>query len=156
MRRKEKEITDRHEINQILGQARVCHVAFARDNEPYLVPLFYGYDGRHLYFHTAREGRKLEFLAANDRVCFEVERQVEIVARDQACNWSATFESVIGCGRATELTGVEEKRYGLDLIMGHYSDREWAYAPSVFESTRVWSIEIESLTGKRSRPKVIP
>ena len=156
MRRKEKEITDRHEINQILGQARVCHVAFARDNEPYLVPLFYGYDGNRLYFHTAREGRKLEFLAANDRVCFEVERQVEIVARDQACNWSATFESVIGCGRAMELTGVEEKRYGMDLIMRHYSDREWTYAPSVFESTRVWSIEIESLTGKRSRLKVIP
>ena len=156
MRRREREITDRQEIDQILEESRFCHLAFARDNEPYLVPLFYGYDGNRLYFHTAREGRKLEFLAANDRVCFEVERQVEIVARDQACNWSATFESVIGCGRAMELTGVEEKRYGMDLIMRHYSDREWTYAPSVFESTRVWSIEIESLTGKRSRLKVIP
>jgi nitroimidazol reductase NimA-like FMN-containing flavoprotein (pyridoxamine 5'-phosphate oxidase superfamily) len=153
MRRKEKEITDRQEIDQILAEARVCRVAFARDNEPYLVPLFFGYDGSRLYFHTAREGLKLEFLAANPRVCFEVERAVEIVSRDQACNWSAYFESLIGCGQVTEMTKIEEKEYGLNQIMHHYSGQDWQFDPSQFASTRVWCIDIESLTGKRSQPK---
>lgn len=156
MRRKEKEITYRSEIDEILHQAQVCRVAFAREDEPYLVPLFYGYDGSRLYFHTARDGRKLEFLAANPRVCFEVERQVEVVARDQACNWSAHFESVIGCGRVTELLGREEKEVGLNEIMRHYSDKEWPYDPSVFERTRVWCVEIDSLTGKRSNVTAMP
>jgi nitroimidazol reductase NimA-like FMN-containing flavoprotein (pyridoxamine 5'-phosphate oxidase superfamily) len=151
MRRKEKEITDRREIDEILTEARICHIAFARDDEPYLLPLFFGYDGNCLYFHTAKQGRKLEFLAANPRVCFEVERDVEIVARDQACNWSACFESVIGCGHVAELVGNEEKQAGMDQIMRHYSDREWAYDPSLLAVTRVWRLEIAALTGKRSR-----
>jgi nitroimidazol reductase NimA-like FMN-containing flavoprotein (pyridoxamine 5'-phosphate oxidase superfamily) len=153
MRRKEKEITDRQEIDQILAEAQVCRLAFARDNEPYLVPLFFGYDGSRLYFHTAREGRKLEFLAANPRVCFEVERNVEVIARDQACNWSAHFESVIGCGQVTEMTENSDKEVGLNLIMRHYSGQDWPFDPSLFASTRVWCIDIQSLTGKRSRPR---
>jgi nitroimidazol reductase NimA-like FMN-containing flavoprotein (pyridoxamine 5'-phosphate oxidase superfamily) len=156
MQRKDREITNREEIDQILNEALVFRVAFARDNEPYLVPLFYGYDGRRLYFHTARQGRKLEFLAANNRVCFEVEGPFEIVARDRACNWSAYFQSVIGCGRVTEMQSIEEKQYAINQIMRHYSGREWQLEASDFETTRVWCIDIESLSGKRSRPKVFP
>jgi len=78
MRRKEKEITNRPEIDTILKGAQVCRLALARENEPYLVPVFFGYDGSRLYFHTAREGRKLDFVAANNRVCFEVELNVNL------------------------------------------------------------------------------
>jgi nitroimidazol reductase NimA-like FMN-containing flavoprotein (pyridoxamine 5'-phosphate oxidase superfamily) len=151
MRRKEKEITDRREIDAILNEARVCRIAFARDNEPYVVPLFFGYDGRCLYFHTACEGKKLDFLAANRQVCFEVERNVTLVSHDaQACKWSAHFESVIGYGRVIELVDGKEREQGLNQIMLHYSGREWQYDPSHLQGTRVWCVEIESLTGKRS------
>ena len=156
MRRKDRELTGREEIDQILVEAQVCRVAFAREDEPYVVPLFFGYDGSRLYFHTAKEGRKLEFLAANNRVCFEVEGSFEIVAREQACNWTATFESVIGYGRVTEMKSVEEKAYALNQIMRHYSGKDWALAAADMESTRAWCLEIEELAGKRSGAKITP
>lgn len=157
MRRKEKEIVDSSEIDEILREAQVCRIAFARQDEPYLVPLFFGYDGRCLYFHTAPEGKKLDFIAANSRVCFEVERDVRLAPHDsEACSWSAHFESVIGWGIIVEMRSNEEKEHGLNQIMLHYSGSEWSYDPSQLKGTRVWCVEIESLSGKRSRSRVAP
>ena len=153
MRRKEKEITNRSEIDTILKGAQVCRLALARENEPYLVPVFFGYDGSRLYFHTAREGRKLDFIAANSRVCFEVELNVNLAPdSSEACRWSVSFESVIGYGKVIEMLTPEEKEYGLNQIMLHYSGKKWRYKSEVLKRTRVWCVEIESITGKRSKP----
>jgi len=153
MRRKEKEITNRSEIDTILKGAQVCRLALARENEPYLVPVFFGYDGSRLYFHTAREGRKLDFIAANSRVCFEVELNVNLTPdSSEACRWSVSFESVIGYGKVIEMLTPEEKEYGLNQIMLHYSGKKWHYKLEVLKRTRVWCVEIESITGKRSKP----
>jgi nitroimidazol reductase NimA-like FMN-containing flavoprotein (pyridoxamine 5'-phosphate oxidase superfamily) len=152
MRRKEKEISERGKIDEILQTAEIVRIAFARDNEPYLVPLFFGYDGRGLYVHTACEGKKIDFIAANSRVCFEVERNVHILPYDSdACKWSARFESVIGFGRVTELVRAEDREYGLNQIMLHYSGKEWRFDPSALENTRVWRIDIETMSCKCSK-----
>lgn len=65
MRRNDREIKDRGEIDSIIGRARVCRLALCRDGQPYIVPLCFGYDGRSLYFHAAEDGMKIEAL---DRV----------------------------------------------------------------------------------------
>ena len=151
MRRREKEILDRGEIDEILIDALVCRIAFARDNDPYLVPLFFGYDGTCIYFHTARRGKKLDFIAANSKVCFEVERNVQVVQKESdACAWSACFESVIGNGTVSELFTEEKKVYGLNQIMLHYSGKTWRFDPSALGDMKVWCVKIETLTGKRS------
>ena len=72
MIRAEKEIKDCSEIDGVIRECRVCRVAFARDGEPYLVPLSFGYDGEALYFHTAPKGKKIDCIDANPRVCFEL------------------------------------------------------------------------------------
>jgi nitroimidazol reductase NimA-like FMN-containing flavoprotein (pyridoxamine 5'-phosphate oxidase superfamily) len=114
--------------------------------------LFFGYDGSCLYFHTAREGKKLDFIAANSRVCFEVERNVIVVPKDSdACAWSARFESIIGYGKVIELVHAEDREFGLNQIMLHYSGKEWRFDPSALKNTRVWRIEIEALSCKRSK-----
>lgn len=152
MRRHEREITDRVEIDEIIMTSMVCRLAFAYDNEPYLVPVNFGYDGSSLYFHTANVGKKLDFIARNSRICFEVENNVRIVTHPEvACKWSCTYESVIGYGRISELVEDEEKRRGLNVIMDHYSGKEiWEFDSKVLTVTRVWKIHIDSLTGKRS------
>ena len=43
MRRADKAITDRGEIDEILGTAQVCHLALKDEPFPYVVPLNYGY-----------------------------------------------------------------------------------------------------------------
>jgi nitroimidazol reductase NimA-like FMN-containing flavoprotein (pyridoxamine 5'-phosphate oxidase superfamily) len=151
MRRAEKEIHSRALMDQILGQAEVCRLALCKDDQPYLVPVSFGYDGACLYFHTAAEGMKLEFLAANNRVCFEVEHGVKVVPNEaNPCAWTFAYLSVIGFGRAEEVTDRAGKVEGLNLIMRHYSGRAWSLEAQSLEKVRVWRIDIERITGKRS------
>jgi uncharacterized protein len=151
VRRKEKQITERKEIDAIIHASPVCRMAMARDNQPYLVPLSFGYDGSAVYIHTAAQGKKIDFIQANPRVCIEFEHQVSLIRDDtQACKWSFKFKSVIGFGTISELIDPEQKQQGLDQIMRHYSDKAWTFDPKAVEKTRVWRIELESLCGKGS------
>ena len=154
MRRHDKEISNREEIDRIIRSSLVCRIAFADNNEPYVVPVSFGFDGEALYFHTAKTGRKLDFISANNRVCFEFEANVSIRTDDaDACKWTFAFESVIGYGTIAELASSSEKARGLNHIMLHYSGREWEIDEAATATTRVWRIDIESLTGKRSQEK---
>ena len=45
MRRKDKEITDRDDISQVIRKCQVCRIGLAMDNKPYIVPVSFGYDG---------------------------------------------------------------------------------------------------------------
>ena len=154
MRRRDKEITNREEIDEIIRSALVCRIAFADGDEPYVVPVSFGFDGESLFIHTAKTGRKLDFIRANNRVCFELEGNISLQTDDgDACNWTFAFESVIGYGTTTELETAKDRAQGLNQIMLHYSGREWDIEPSATATTRVWRIDIESITGKRSAEK---
>ena len=154
MRRRDKEIGSREEIDAIIRSAEICRLAFAADYEPYVVPVSFGYDGEALYIHTAKTGRKIDFIERNDRVCFEFETNVRLHKDERdACKWTFSFASVIGYGTISELTAIEEKAAGLNRIMEHYSGREWTIEPAAVATTRVWRIAVESVTGKCSGEK---
>jgi len=72
MRRKEREITDRAEIDTILASTNVMHLALADGDVPFLVPVFFAYDEASMCFHSASAGTKIEILKRNPKVCFEV------------------------------------------------------------------------------------
>lgn len=152
MKHPEKEIRDRGEIDEIIRGCEVCHLAFALENEPYLVPVSFGYDGRYLYIHTAKEGKKIDIAAVNPRICFEMERKVSLVLGESSpCKWTFTYESVIGYGEIEELTQRDDKNHGLSEVVRHYSGKGWDFAPHELDSTRIWRISVDSVTGKRSR-----
>ena len=154
MRRRDKEIGSRGEIDEIIRDCLVCRLALAVENEPYIVPVSFGYDGESLFFHTASSGRKIEFLEANNRVCFEFERNVRLHSDPEvSCKWTFAFESVIGQGRVVELTDAAEKTGGLDQVMLHYSGKQWEFNQKLLSLTRVWRISIDSISGKRSEEK---
>ena len=156
MRRTDREITDREEIDGIIRECDVCRLALAADNEPYLVPVCFGYDGSALYLHTAPEGKKIRYFEANKRVCFEFERNIEIIPNDSiACKWSLVYESVIGYGSIEALIETEEREYGLNQIMLHYSGKEWDFKNNALGDFKVWKISIDSLTGKKFDGKTV-
>ncbi len=151
MRRKDKLVEDRKEIDAIIGNSDVCRLAMAMGDQPYLVPLSFGYDGQAIYLHTADRGKKIDHFKANPKVCFEFESNVKIVAHPTvACKWSVAFETVIGFGTIEEMTTPEEKQYGLKQIMRHYSGKDWDLDGPGMPRTRVWRITLQSLTGKRA------
>ncbi len=150
MRRKEKEITDIGEIESIIRKSLVCRLGLADDGSPYIVPLCFGYKNNSLYFHSAKEGRKIEILKRNNQVCFEFDSNFEVQTGKAACDWGMNYRSVIGYGRAFFIENSEEKRKALDVIMAQYADGVFEYSEKAFGKAFVIKVEIESMTGKKS------
>lgn len=150
MRRHEREIREETEIHEILEKALVCRLGLYDGRYPYVVPLNYGYRDGRLYFHSAREGRKIDILKNNDRVCIEVDIDSRIVRDDAPCRWAAKYRSVIGFGRARIVDDEAEKKAALDVIMAHYGGQGGEYDEKSLQRTCVIEVVIENTTGKQS------
>jgi len=148
MRRRELEVTDRARTEAILQKALVVRVGLCAGGAPYIVPMTFGYDGRALYMHCAVEGRKLDMIRENPRVCFEVDIDHEVIPYEDKCAWSMKYRSVMGTGTAVIVEDIEEKKRGLAVIMAHYTDRKFDYGDTLASRVAVIRIDVESMTGK--------
>lgn len=150
MRNQKFLVSEQSEIETILQKALVLRLAMCRDNQPYIVPVNFGYLDGKIYFHSGLEGMKMDFLAANGRVCFEVDIDVEMLPADKPCAWSVRSESVVGFGRAEVVHDEAERLAGLRLIVEHYAGPgEYDFPEEVLEQTAVVCIQVEQMTGKR-------
>ncbi len=150
MRRKDKAISNLAAIEDIVRKSLVCRLGLADENQPYVVPLSFGFKDNTLYFHSAPVGKKIDMLRRNNKVCFEFDIDHEVVSDEQACKWGMKFRSVIGYGRATIVEDAAEKIEGLDSIMEQYSNMSFAYPEATLENTLIIKVEIESMAGKQS------
>jgi nitroimidazol reductase NimA-like FMN-containing flavoprotein (pyridoxamine 5'-phosphate oxidase superfamily) len=150
MRRKDKEITDTEVIDDIICRSTCCRLALSETNQPYIVPVCFGYRNRTLYVHSAREGKKIDILRKNKNVCVEFDVDHELVKADRACTWGMKYRSVICYGTALFVDDDRKKREALDVIMAHYSSGSFEYNDKKLADSIVIKIEIESMTGKQS------
>lgn len=150
MRRKEREIRNTEDIEQILKDSRILRLAMVDGDRPYMVPMNFGYRDRVLYLHSAPEGTKIDLIKKNPNVCFEVDEIIQFRKARLACDWGVAYKSVIGSGKAVLIYGPEEKRQAFHIIMAQYSDREFEYSDDMLEKTIAIKIEIEKMTGKKS------
>ena len=155
MRRKDKEITSRTEINSILDEAVILHIALLDGDRPYIIPVNFGYRDNAIYIHCAREGRKLDLIRRNNQVGFQAETGVEIVHKSIPDKCGTNFKSVVGNGRISIVKSMDEKRLGLTLLMRHYDpdagdDIEFR---ECLDEVCLLKIEIDSISGKQSLPR---
>jgi hypothetical protein len=150
MRRSEREIKDRALIDAIIRQCQVCRLGLSDGEEPYIVPLCFGYDGEALYFHSAPEGKKLDILRNNSRVCFEFDIPEGMREAEQGCRWGIKYRSVIGFGTAEIVDDQEGKKKALEIVMARYSDKEYTFPDDVVKKTAVIKVVIARVTGKQA------
>jgi hypothetical protein len=150
MQRKDKEITDIRWIEAVLQSADVCRIACAGNNEPYIVPVCFGYERGSLWFHSAHTGRKIDILRKNPRCCFEVETGVGAMEAEAPCDRGMRYQSVIGTGSAHILEDPKEKCRGLACIVAHYSADPAGIPEASLRNVAVVRIAIEKMTGKSS------
>lgn len=155
MRRKDREIVDHKELLAIMRKCDSCSVAFFDEEFPYIIPLNFGVtyidDKFNLYFHGAREGKKLELLQLNNHVAFEMSGSHKLLIGDKACDTTMEFESV--CGNGTmEIVAEGEKRKALIAIMNQYQNKEQhEFDDRAVNAVTVLSLEVKSISGKRLR-----
>ena len=153
MRRQDKEVTEPEKIAEIINKAEICHLGLVDGERAYVVPLNFGFDGRRLYLHSAREGKKIDLLKKNPNVCFEMVGQSDLAPGEQACGFTTYFSSVIGFGRARIIEDGPAKVQALDVIMAHHNGPQGGYKDKALAAMAVIVIDIEEMTGKVSRPK---
>ena len=150
MRRHEREIRDRALIDDIIRRAQVCHLGLVDGEVPYVVPLSFGYDGQALYFHCAPQGRKLDLIRRNPRVCFEFDIMEGLIEAAQACHWGVRYQSVMGTGTAHIAEDAAGKRQALAAVMAQYSEGTYTFPDDAVARTGAIRVTIESITGKQS------
>lgn len=150
MRRKDKEITDKSVINEILKKSQICRIAINDGDFPYIIPFNYGYRNDCIYFHSAKEGRKIELLRKNNKVSFEIEFMSEVIKHEQSCKWTSKYRSIMGTGTIEIITDFEEKKKGLDAIMQHYGNLDNSYNEQHVNNILILKLSIISISGKQS------
>ncbi len=152
MRRKDREVTDVAVIEGIIEKAKYMHLGLFDGDHPYVVPLHYGYtmDKGKLtfYMHCAKEGHKLDCIKANGNVFVEIDKGQELVEGNVACNYSATFESVMASGTATFVEADNDKAAALKLIMKNQTGKEFDITDKMAAATCVIKVDVDWYTCK--------
>ena len=155
LRRQDRRVDNPQELAQILHEGKYAVIALARDQEPYVVALSYGYDepGQALYFHCAPEGLKIEFLRANPNVCAVIILDHGYVK--EQCEHH--YASVILRGKLEEVKDLPEKKHGLAILMRHLEDNPEPIMnrnikdDQSYDRVMILRLRIAEMTGKKGK-----
>ena len=153
--RREREVTDPAQILDVLNRAKIVHIGMVDGDEPYVVPMNYGFtmeDGKlTIYLHGALKGRKLDVIRVNPKVFFSLECDVQAFEGDIACRYGIAYASVMGSGTAVIVEDVEEKKKGLSLLMKAQTGKDFTFDDKMTTIVSVIRIDVAEYTAK-SRP----
>lgn len=127
MRQHRKEITDGSVIFDLLRRATVGRLGTTgRDGYPRIKPLNFVYADDRIYFHSAKEGEKIDDIGRDSRVCFEVDLPIAYVkgTQDDPCRAAYLYQSVIIRGKAALVHDETEQRKALLELMRKYQPGE--------------------------------
>ena len=127
VRESNRAIYDRDAIYKILDEAFTCHVGFAVDGQPFVIPTMFARVDDALYFHGSAASRTLRGLAAGLPVCITVTLSDGLVLARSVFNHSMNYRSVVALGNATVIDEPTQKLEALrafteKLIPGRWND----------------------------------
>lgn len=143
---------DRETIYPILDEGFICHVGFAVDGQPYVIPTGYARIGDELYIHGSSASRMLRNLSQGVDVCVTVTLVDGLVLARSAFHHSINYRSVVILGKATLVEDSDEKARALEAFTEHVIPGRWPEIrwPSELEmkATSVLKLPIEEASAK--------
>jgi nitroimidazol reductase NimA-like FMN-containing flavoprotein (pyridoxamine 5'-phosphate oxidase superfamily) len=148
---------DRETANAILDEALICHVGFAVEGQPYVIPTIHARIGSTLYLHGSAASRMLREGKGGLSVCVTVTLLDGLVMARSAFHHSMNYRSVVVLGQAREVSEPEEKIAALRAIVEHVAAGRWdeVRGPTPLEllATTVLALPIDEASAKiRSGP----
>ena len=152
MTKRERQVTDETQIRQILDSGKVLRLGLAVDNEPYVVPMNYGYafEGEKLviYLHSSVRGKKLDMIQANPKVFFEIDCDIRPFEGKLPCQYGVSYSSVMGNGIARIVDDVEQKKQAMTILMKTQTGKDFLFDDKLVSVVAVIRVDVESYTAK--------
>ena len=155
MRRKDREVLDETKIDEFIKNCDCCRIGFydKENDEVYIVPLNFGYSNidnkRVLYFHGAKEGRKINLISKTNKVSFEMDSNHELIVGTMPCNYSERYQCIMGTGLISFVEENKEKAMALNEIMFQSTGKkDWKFPEAMLNRVAVFKIEVTNLSCK--------
>jgi len=157
MRRKDREVTDRAAQLAILEDCDVCRIGLVDQGRAYIVPMNFGWheadDKLTLYFHCAKEGRKLAIMGEACPASFEADCSHQLVTQPTCAGWTFRYRSVMGEGTLRRVETRAEQRLAMACLMAHYGGSAVpAPTEAMLDSIVVLALDVTILTAKANQP----
>ena len=157
IRRKDRAVGDETWIEAFLQRAPFGVLATAQQDQPFMHGILFAYDPqqRVIYMHSAAEGRTIENVRMNPKICFTVAKMGRLLPHLRASGFSVEYSSVVVFGVARLVDEPEEMLYGLGKIMEKYAPHLQPgtdYRPlsdADLQGVAVYCIEIAGWSAKR-------
>ena len=152
-------VYDREAVYRILDEGFLCHIGFAVDGQPFVIPTSYGRHGDSLYIHGSAASRMLRQMKNEISVCITVTLLDGLVLARSVFNHYMNYRSVVILGKATLVDDAEEKLSALRTLSEHILPGRWddARQPDEKElkATSVLRVPIEEFSAKvRTGPAI--
>ena len=152
-------VYDKAEVYAILDEGFLCHVGFAVDGQPYVIPTGYARQGDEIFFHGSSASRMLRSMGDGLDVCVTVTLVDGFVLSRSAFHHSINYRSVVMLGRARVLADPAEKTMALRCFTNHILPGRWdeVRQPSDQElkATAVLALGLDEVSAKvRKGPPV--
>ena len=152
MTKRELQIVDPEQIRGILDTAKVLRLGLALGDEPYIVPMNYGYimEGEKLtfYLHSARKGKKLDILRANPKVFVELDCDLKPFDGVKPCQYGLSYSSLMARGRAGILVDPVEKMAAMTALMKTQTGKDFSFNEQLVSIVAVIGIDVAEYTAK--------
>ncbi len=139
-------------INEILDANFVCHVGFSAYHGSVVLPTLFGRDGNVVYLHGSMGAHMLRTMRDGVPVCVTVTSVDGIVAARSLFHHSINYRSVVVFGVASEVTDVQEKLHGMEVLTNHVLPGRWdeARQPNTkeFTQTMVLKLSLDEASAK--------
>ena len=143
---------DPQQILEILDKGKVLYLGLCVDNEPYVVPMNYGYtmeEGKLvMYLHSAVRGKKLDMLQANPNVFFALDCDRQPFDGVKPCQYGMVYSSVMGKGTAQIVEDVEEKKKAMTILMKTQTGKDFQFVDRLVSIVTVIRIDVQEYTAK--------
>jgi nitroimidazol reductase NimA-like FMN-containing flavoprotein (pyridoxamine 5'-phosphate oxidase superfamily) len=118
-RHPERASFDRKDVDAILDEALICHVAFVDDDQPFAIPTTFGRIDDRLYLHGSPRGRMMRIAGSGAPISISVTLVDGLVLATAAFDHSMNYRSLVVFGHGRIVDDLEEKRNALDAIVDH-------------------------------------
>jgi len=151
-------VYDKMQVHAILDEGFICHVGFAIDGQPYVIPTAYARSGEQIYIHGSPASRLMRSQQELD-LCLTVTLVDGLVLARSAFHTSINYRSVMVVGKARHVTDIVEKWQALWCFTNHLIAGRWEQVkqPSEKElkATSVLSLPLEEVSAKiRTGPPI--